>query len=62
MTMQQMKSHPRLATALQLALLIGIFQGVVATTPKAPVIQAGAVPAHVLVIDEPFGPPRQAGG
>lgn len=36
MTTPQLKNRPRVAAALQLALLLGVFQGVVATTPSLP--------------------------
>ena len=33
MTTQTLNKHPRLVTALQLALLVVVFQGVIGTTP-----------------------------
>ena len=36
MTTRTLKNRPRVAAALQLALLLGVFQGVVATTPSLP--------------------------
>lgn len=36
MSINSLNRRPRLAIALQLALLVMVFQGVVATTPSAP--------------------------
>ncbi len=50
MNLQSLNHRPRLATALQLALLILVFQGVVATTPTIPPgNEASAAPRSTAV-------------
>lgn len=51
MTTQTLNKHPRLVTALQLALLLVVFQGVLGTTPTGQLsldAAASSSPAYLL--------------
>jgi hypothetical protein len=56
MTARYWKNRPRLAAALQLALLICVFQGVVATTPSTPGTRSAYAPgflASLVALSQP---------
>lgn len=59
MSTRELNNRPRLAAALQIALLIGVFQGVVATTPSQPTRQEAGGVTTPATPRSPLNPPQR---